>query len=233
MGLRQFLAQGAAQQCAKIKPSGIEASAGWVVNVINRLKPRLQLQQDPLPERNVMLRALGTALALIGLLLAVLPTHAENLGPGGGTRIITGDEVVGPYRLLITTAPEPAQVGTLTIVVRVNDASSGQRVDDASIQVELTDSASGTRLTQMATHANAGNAIDYAAHFTIEQAGTWNGLVRITGAAGTAEVSFLQRIQAQRKVGVLIAAGIPFIVILGLLAGAWFLRSGSRQRAPK
>lgn len=158
------------------------------------------------------------------LALAAPVARAENLGPGGGTRIITGDEVIGPYRLLITAAPEPAQVGTLTVIVRVNDAGTGRRVDDAAIQVELTHGAGGTRLTEAATHANAGSEIDYAAHFIIDRAGAWNGLVRVTSAVGAAEVSFVQRVQSQRQVGVLIAAGIPFIVILGVLAGLWLAR---------
>lgn len=206
--------------------SGIEALAGLIAHGKNRLKPRFRRGGTSFSKRNAVAEALSFVLLLCTLLLPLTapPARAENLGPGGGTRIITGDEVVGPYRLLITASPEPAQVGTLTIVVRVNDAGTGRRVDDATILVELTDNASGTRLSQAATHENAGNEIDYAAHFVIDRAGAWNGLVRVTGAAGMAEVSFLQRVQAQRQVGVLIAAGIPFIVILGVLAGLWLAR---------
>ncbi len=186
--------------------------------------------QAPLPSQGGGWGVGGILLVFVLLLaLLALPAHAENLGPGGGTRIITGDEVVGPYRLLITAAPEPAQVGSLTIVVRVNDASTGRRVDDATIQVELAETTSGTRLIEAATHTNAGNEIDYAAHFVIDRPGAWTGQVRVAGAAGTAEVSFVQRVQAQRQVGVLIAAGIPFIVISGVLIGLWLVRSGRKQ----
>ncbi len=229
MLLRRFLAQGAALRRTKTEPSEIEALAGLTRNARDRLKPRFRSASFSWAEAPAT--ACVTALVIITMLLTLsaLPTHAENLGPGGGTRIITGDEVVGPYRLLITAAPEPAQVGTLTIVVRVNDANTGRRVDDATIQVELTQGASGLRLTEAATHANAGNEIDYAAHFAVDQPGTWDGQVRVAGPAGMAEVSFVQRVQAQRQVGVLIAAGIPFIVILGVLAGLWLVRSGRKR----
>lgn len=233
MLVSRVLAPNTVPRRTKTELSGIEALAGWMVNGKNRLKPRSQFDKGLFAEHSGARRALASTLVIIVLIsvFSVLPAQAENLGPGGGTRIITGDEVVGPYRLLITASPEPAQVGTLTIVVRVNDASTGRRVDDATIQVELTEGTSGVRLTQAATHANAGNEIDYATHFVIDRAGTWSGLVRVAGAAGAAEVSFVQRVQPQRQVGVLIAAGIPFIVILGVLIGLWLVRLGRKQPA--
>ena len=121
----------------------------------------------------VMLAMLMAAGAWLACLFAGLPpaTHAENLGPGGGSRIIVGDEVVGPYRLLVTTTPEPAQVGTVTFVVRISDPSSDEKVLDADVAVELVHTENGIRLTGDATHNNAGNPIDYAAHMQIDNPG--------------------------------------------------------------
>ncbi len=163
------------------------------------------------------------------LLLAAPVTYAENLGPGGGTRVITGDQVVGPYRLYITSSPEPALVGTVTYVVRVSDPASNEKIRDAEITVQLTHSTKGTVLKHAATHADAGNPIDYAAHIAVEQAGTWDGIITVVGPAGTAQVTFLQRVSPPRQLNTLIAAGIPFLVILGLLAGLWLARSGGRR----
>jgi len=151
------------------------------------------------------------------------------LGPGGGTRVITGDQVVGPYRLYITSSPEPALVGTVTYVVRVSDPDSGEKIKDADVLIRLTHSATNTTLTYPATHADAGNPIDYAAHVVLEQTGTWDGIITVSGPAGQAQVTFLQRVAPPRTLSTLIAAGIPFLVILGVLVGLWLARSGSRR----
>jgi len=164
-------------------------------------------------------------------MLAVTPSvvRAENLGPGGGTRIIVGDEVVGPYRLLVTVAPEPAQVGAVTFVVRISDPASDEKVRDADVTVELVHSEDGTILTGAATHRDSGNPIDYAAHVQIEKPGAYNARIRITGPAGPVEVPFTQRVVARRGLGTLLLIGLPFVVLLGILAGIWFGRPGSRR----
>lgn len=169
-------------------------------------------------------------LALLFVGLAAPSVQAENLGPGGGTRVIAGDQVFGPYRLYVTSSPEPAQVGAVTFAVRVSDAASGDKIRDATVTVELVHSATGATLRGTATHADAGNEIDYAAHMAIDQAGAWEGIIRVVGAAGAAEVPFLLRVAAQRQLSTLITIGLPFIVILGVLGGLWLARS-SRQPA--
>ncbi len=164
------------------------------------------------------------------LILAASPAYAENLGPGGGTRVIAGDQVIGPYRLYITSSPEPASVGTVTYVVRVSDPDTGEKIKDVEITVQLTHSPTNTTLEHAATHADAGNPIDYAAHIVIEQAGTWDGTIVIHGPAGRATVTFLQRVSPPRGLNTVIAAGIPFLVILGVLIGLWVARSGHSGR---
>jgi hypothetical protein len=176
----------------------------------------------------VVLGALGVACLLASAPPAV---RAENLGPGGGSLIVVGDEVVGPYRLLVTTAPEPAQVGVVTFVVRISDPASDEKVRDAAVNVELVHSEDGTLLTGAATHQNAGNPIDYAAHMQIEKPGVYNARIRIIGPAGPAEVSFTQRVAARRGFGTLLLIGLPFVVVLGILASVWLGRSRSRQPA--
>lgn len=155
--------------------------------------------------------------------------RAENLGPGGGSRVITGDQVVGPYRLLITASPEPAQVGQVTFIVRVSDAATADKVREAQVTIALAHSAAGTQLRSSMTHEDAGNAVDYAAHITLEQPGLWDGVITVTGAAGKAEVSFIQRILPARQLSTALIVGMPFLVILGALALFWYARSGSRR----
>lgn len=176
------------------------------------------------------------ALCLMFLLLIssfVAPSvRAENLGPGGGTRVIAGDQVFGPYRLYVTASPDPAVVGTVTFVVRVSDAATDEKLRDAEVTVELVHNATGAILRSTATHEDAGNPIDYAAHIDIAEAGAWDGRIQVAGPAGSAEVTFLQRVSPPRRAATLIAIGIPFAVILGGLGGVWWWRS-SRQRIAK
>ena len=172
----------------------------------------------------------SSALWVAGMLAVALPAvHAENLGPGGGTRIIVGDEVVGPYRSLVTAAPEPAQVGVVTFVIRISDPASDEKLRDADVTVELVHGEDGTALSGAATHQNSGNPIDYAAHMQIEKAGTYNARIRITGPAGPAEVAFTQRVVARRGLGTLLLIGLPFVAVLGILASVWLRGSRSRQ----
>jgi hypothetical protein len=178
--------------------------------------------------RSLML--LGAVWSAGVLAMAPSVARAENLGPGGGTRIIVGDEVVGPYRLLVTVAPEPAPVGVVTFVVRISDPASDEKVRDADVTVELVHSEDGTVLTGAATHQNSGNPVDYAAHMQIEKAGTYNATIRIGGPAGPTEVTFNQRVVARRGLGTLLLIGLPFVVVLGILASVWL--KGSRSRPP-
>ena len=179
-----------------------------------------------------VLRALCVSV-VISVVLSLLPApqaQAENLGPGGGTRVIAGDESIGPYRVLFTSSPEPAQVGKVTLVVRLSDPRTGEKIRDAETLIELKHSETGATLSQAATHADAGNPTDYAAHFQLDQPGQWEGVLRVRGSAGSAELPFMQRISPKRQISTLVIAGAPFLVVLGLLAAFWFARSGSQQK---
>ena len=169
------------------------------------------------------------ALFLASLLVSP-HAHAENLGPGGGTRVIAGDESIGPYRVLFTSSPEPAQIGKVTLIVRLSDSKTDEKVRDAEVVVDLKHSETGATLSQTATHADAGNPTDYVAHLQLDQPGQWEGLLRVRGPAGPAELPFMQRVSPKRQVSTLVIAGAPFLVVLGLLAGLWFARSGSQQK---
>ena len=150
---------------------------------------------------------------VISVVLSLLPAphaQAENLGPGGGTRVIAGDEIVGPYRLLFTSSPEPAQVGKVTLVVRLSDPKTDEKVRDAEAVIELKHSETGATLSQAATHANAGNPTDYAAHFELDQPGQWEGVLRVRGSAGSAELPFMQRISPKRQISTLVSPAPRF-----------------------
>ena len=173
---------------------------------------------------------MAPAALLLASLLPAPQAQAENLGPGGGTRVIAGDEIVGPYRLLFTSSPEPAQIGKVTFVVRLSDPKTDEKVRDAEAVIDLKHSETGATLSQAATHADAGNPTDYVAHVQLDQPGQWEGILRVRGPAGSAELPFMQRISPKRQLSTLVIAGAPFLVVLGLLAALWFARSGSQPK---
>jgi hypothetical protein len=166
------------------------------------------------------------ALALLLIILTARAAAAENLGPGG-SRVIVGDEVIGAYRLLVTSSPNPATTGTVTFVVRVTDPQSSVTVKDAQVEVALTNGVAS--VTQPATHENAGNPVDYAAHIEVEQEGSWNGVVRVTGPAGASEATFLQQVTRPRTASTVILVGIPFAAILLVFVAFWMARSRGRE----
>ncbi len=176
-------------------------------------------------------RIVAFSLVLAGALLwgRLEPARAENFGPGGGSRILAGDQVIGPYQILATVSPEPAQVGMVTFAVRVSDPATGEKLRDVQVSVKLVHSESKAELIGEATHKDAGNAVDYVAHVPVEQAGTWNGTLTVTGGAGKAELAFVQRVAAPRGFSTVILIGIPFAVMLAVLGGYWYLHTGARR----
>ncbi len=99
--------------------------------------------------------------------------------------------------------------------------------------MELALTQTGQSVKQSATHADAGNEIDYAAHIPLAQEGTWDGVVRVTGAAGVSEVTFVQRVTPKRSFTTVILVGIPFLAILVVFGAMWYVRSGERAAAQK
>lgn len=174
---------------------------------------------------------LWSAVAILSVLTAGAAA-AENLGPGGGSRLIVGDEIVGPYRLLVTSSPNPAATGTVTFLVRVTDPQSGAKVRDAQVEVELSKADEPTVLKQVATHQNAGNDVDYVAHIQVEKAGSWDGVVRVNSGLGASEVKFLQPVSPPRSLSTVILVGIPFAVMLAVFGAMYFVRTGGRKQAP-
>ena len=172
------------------------------------------------------------AVLWLGLALVLAPAYtrvaAENLGPGGGTRVIAGDEVAGPYRLYVVSSPEPAQIGPVTIVVRITDGKSGEKVKDAEVRVELALPTAGLRLAGAATHGDAASPIDYAVHIPITQAGRYDGLIRVSAAQGMAELRFTQRVLPPRATSTLLILALPFVAGLLILGGLWYFRVGPR-----
>lgn len=176
-------------------------------------------------------RAIGwLALVFVIAVFGARAAHAENLGPGG-SRIVFGDAAVGPYTVFVTSSPSPAAPGPITYVVRVTDPATGAMIRDAEIRFTLRPPG-GAPVEGAATHADAGNQVDYAAHIELETEGSWSGTLHLRGPLGEGQVDFVQQVTAQRQLSTIILVGIPFAVVLGVFVAMWVVRGSGRKDAP-
>lgn len=161
------------------------------------------------------------ALALIlALTLAALRTYSATAeGPGtGGRRIRLDNETAGPYLLRVVTSPNPPQVETLYVEVRVTDASSGRIVRDAHVGLTARAVNSDASLRAEATHDFAPIPSDYAGHLAVPFPGDWIITVEVEGPAGPAEASFQEYVVTRSRLAPILSAALPFAGLLILVA---------------
>ncbi|MCL4294532.1 MAG: hypothetical protein KJ077_02335 [Anaerolineae bacterium] len=141
------------------------------------------------------------------------------IGPGtGGSKIRVSDERIGPYILLVATAPLPVTVGQMSVWVRVTDGQTNQVRRDAIVTVEATPFDGGPTLTAQGSHQNAGNDYDYVAHLPVERTGQWNIAVLVEDEPGQAETTFTETVTRGLGIQVLVAIGLPFVVLAVVVA---------------
>lgn len=164
-------------------------------------------------------------LFFFGLLALARPALA--IGPGtGGSKIMVGDERVGPYVLLVATSPLPVTVGQMSVWVRVADAADvAQLRRDALVNVTALPAGGGPAQTARATHQNAGNDVDYVAHLEIETPGEWEVSVSVEDELGRAEVTFTETVSRGRNTGLLLTLAIPFVALAALVGVYLWRRS--------
>lgn len=170
------------------------------------------------------------ALAALALTLGLGAGPARAEGPGtGGSRIFISDKTVGNYSLLVWAGPSPPQVGRYTVYVRVSDLGGHQLRDGLQVTVRATEEANAEVMDSEANHQNAGNSLDYAAHFQLPRKGYYAFAVTVKGAAGDAEVSFRDRVVATISFGLISAIAGPFIVIIGAIFWYMWARQSKNQ----
>lgn len=159
--------------------------------------------------------------AALGLLHPVL-AHS----PTEGIKIWVNDEKIGPYVLLVATAPQPATVGQIDVWVRVAEDGTGRLLRNAVVMVEATSQDNGATLTTQATHELAGNAFDYVAHLDIEDAGQWDFTVYVEAEAGQADVTFTETVNRGWNTTLLIGLAVSFVV-LAVMVGVYLWRQSA------
>jgi hypothetical protein len=120
------------------------------------------------------------------LLLAATPTSV--LADGGVVQV--ADQAVGPYRLTVTTSPNPIRVGVADVSAIVLQGVD-QLVPDATVSVSAAPATRPSEVTTYpATHAIATNKQYYAANVRLTDAGRWLFSVQVRGPHGGGEVHF-------------------------------------------
>lgn len=171
---------------------------------------------------------------LVWLLMLVVSSGTVRAeGPGtGGSRIFVSDKTIGPYVLLVWAGPSPAQVGRYTVYTRVADAATGRQLRDGiQVKVQSTEESTGDVTEMEANHTNAGNALDYAAHFELARQGNYGFAVTVDGPDGSATVDFRDRVVPTITFGLISAIAGPFIVVIG--AVVWFMLARRAERGRK
>lgn len=132
-----------------------------------------------------MLRALPKA-----LLLAVLLRLAgrRRAGANGG-QVQVADRPVGPYRVTVTSSPNPLRTGAADITVIVLQGTD-QLVTDATVSVDATPAQGGVTRRFPATHQNALNKRYYAANVQFTAPGRWLLVVHVGSPRGGGDVPF-------------------------------------------
>jgi hypothetical protein len=136
------------------------------------------------------------------------------IGPGtGGSKIRVNDEQIGPYTLLVATAPLPVTVGQMSVWVRVTDTETNNLRRDAVVTVTATPRNGGETLTAQGSHKYAGNNYDYVAHLPVDQSGQWEVSLTVEDELGQAETAFYETVSRGSNVTLLVVFGLLFAVL--------------------
>ena len=155
------------------------------------------------------------------------------LAHGGGTPQLT-NQPAGDYLVSAWTTPDPATIGTLHVTVALQNASSGEPVTDASVQVVAHPlEGDSAEIAMTATRDDALTPYFYEADLTIPDAGLWQielALVKAEGAAAE-RLGFVLEIKEQSPNWILWGLiGVALIVAAWV---GWLLLSGGRRRGSK
>lgn len=157
------------------------------------------------------------------LSLSAAPLYAH----GGGVPRLT-DVVAGPYRIFAWTQPEPLRVGEMHLSIAVvkgerSNTSLDEPVTDAAVTVDLQPVTGDQAPVQVlaALQPQLGNYY-YEADATLPTAGDWRFTIKISGALGEADATFVGQVSAARQINwmLVIGGGVLFGALL-LLIGLW------------
>ena len=108
-------------------------------------------------------------------------------------------EQQGDARISVFTSPDPLRAGLIDISVLLQDAETGQPIDDAQVNVQMTASDLGGRtIHAVATHAAATNKLLRAALMELPSPGSWD-----------VEIAYVADSKPARQVYFTLEAGQP------------------------
>jgi hypothetical protein len=123
------------------------------------------------------------------------------LGPCGASAWADGGRLVlierqGNLRIFVFASPEPLRAGPIDISVLLQDAETGQPVDNAGVSVCLTPRRGGRVIRTVATKAAATNKLMYAAVMELPHSGLWDSEI-----AYVADRSLARRVRFTMEAG--------------------------------
>jgi hypothetical protein len=167
---------------------------------------------------------LNRSIMLTGVVLMLLLLQARSAGAHAAGAIQLASVPAGDFLLTVWTAPDPARVGELHVIVGATLAADGTVVLDDEFRIEITaDSGLAEPLADVATRAKSDNKFLYEANLAPPEAAWYQVRVEVRHPQHQGgEVTF--------NIEVLPAAAPNwFLIALGLLlplslAGVWWIR---------
>ena len=126
----------------------------------------------PTSSRNQIVFGAVLLMLLLICTSAVSTVQAQPLTLTSGPYVITADEQVGNYRLIVHQSPERVIVGTLTYAIEVREAATDANVPDAIVRVYASPSEHGERQVAPALNSPADREY-YVGRLEIEEPGVW------------------------------------------------------------
>ncbi|MBL8797236.1 MAG: hypothetical protein JNM56_25260 [Planctomycetia bacterium] len=164
-----------------------------------------------------------STLTLVWLLTTTF-AHAD-----GGTLQLS--EQQGPYRIAVFTSPQPLRAGWIDLSVLVQDARTGDPLQDVNVRLVLT-GPDGVERTLTASRAAATNQLFQAVRYELPLSGTWQVRVLLNGSRGPAEATFTMAAAAAlpRWTELSFWIALPLIVVVLFVLHQWVLRAGQTVR---
>src|SRR5262245_42446291 len=146
---------------------------------------------------------------------------------GGAIRV---QEVAGPFRITVWSAPEPLRAGPADLSVLVQRADDLSPALDAEVELQLEGPLPGPPIVARATREQSTNGLLYAAPVALPAAGTWRLSAKVRRGGDAVEVGGELPVAAARP---RLWSLWPYLALPPVALAAFALRERLiRRRAP-
>lgn len=159
--------------------------------------------------------------------ISVIPAK----GDGGRVQM---HERAGPYMVTLFSMPDTLATGPADLSVGVEDAATGELINDAEVKLTLSelDTGSSNGIVARTTHGSAPSGILQAAQVTFPNAGRWRITIDVNRKEKSGQCSTDLTVgTAHQRAYEIWAAGLaPLVICLLFVIHEWRKRKWERER---